>query len=139
MADTIDIVYQGSLRCLTTWGNGGITLITDVSLEHGGLGESFSPTDLVASALGTCLMGVLGVVGERNGLDLLGTRIRVTKEMRDKPRRIASLRATVTFPDGRVIPPEIREKFQRALDHCPVKQSLHPDVRVSVEMEYPEG
>jgi uncharacterized OsmC-like protein len=138
MAQTLDIVYQGSLRSLATWGDGTVTLIADAPLEHGGLGASFAPTDLVAVALGTCLMSILGAIAERSGLDLIGTTVRVVKEMAAKPlRRIGRLQVTITFPEGRDYPAEIREKFQRAMEHCPVRQSLHPDIQESVELVYP--
>ena len=140
MPHTTDIVYQGSLRCLTTTGDGTVTLITDVPAEHGGLGQSFSPLDLVGVALGTCITGVMAIVAERNGVDLMGTQVRVVREMADKPvRRIALLRVSITIPEGRDYTAEIREKLQRAIDHCPVKQSLHPDVQVVVEMTFPAG
>jgi putative redox protein len=134
MADSIDVVYQGSLRCLATRGDGTVTVISDASLALGGLGTSFSPTDLLAASLGTCVLTTLGIVAERAGADLIGTRLKIDYEMVDAPvRRIAWLQLAVTLPEGASYPPPLLEKFRRAVEFCPIKQSLHPDVRVSVE------
>src|SRR6185436_4689645 len=98
MAVEIDIVYQGQLRSVATHGPSRAKLTTDAPVDNHGKGESFSPTDLVATALGTCVMTVMGIVAERNQLDLAGTKVHVVKEMIQQPvRRIGALRVTVTF------------------------------------------
>ena len=139
MAVEMDIRYEGELRCAATHGPSRDTLTTDAPLDNGGKGAAFSPTDLVATALGTCMVTIMGLLAKRNGLDLDGTRVHVVKDMvSDRVRRIGTLAVTVTLPPGRTISAADREKLERAARTCPVRQSLHPDVNVRVEFVYPE-
>jgi len=135
MAVSIDIDYLGDLHCAATHGPSGSRLTTDAPTDNGGRGELFSPTDLVATALGTCLTTVMGLVARRTGLDLEGTRVHVEKHMTSEPvRRIGALVAVITFP--RDFSPADRVRLERAAQICPVRQSLHPDVRVELRFEY---
>lgn len=139
MSVTIDIEYEGELHCTARHRPSGQTFCTDAPTDNGGRGEAFSPTDLVATALGACLTTVMGLAARRTGLDLEGTRVSVVKEMAADPvRRIGALIATVTFPAGRQFGPDDRLRLERTAHTCPVKQSLHPDVRVEIRFEYPE-
>jgi len=91
MGVEVDVVYQGELRCKATHGPSQDQLTTDAPVDNHGKGESFSPTDLVATALGACSLTIMGIVAERHQIDLAGMKIEVTKEMsKDAPRRIAS-------------------------------------------------
>ena len=131
MAVEIDIVYEGGLRCTATHGPSGATLSTDAPVDNHGRGESFSPTDLVSTALGSCVMTIMGIVAERNQIDLTGIRIRVSKEMIQQPvRRIGRLPVTVTIPaeTAAKVTAADRSKLETAARHCPVHQSLHPDI-----------
>lgn len=131
MAVQIEVLYEGQLRCAATHGPSGATLTTDAPLDNHGKGESFSPTDLVATALGACVMTIMGIVAERNQIDLTGTRIRVEKEMIQQPiRRIGRLPVTVTIPADKAaaVSATDRTKLETAARHCPVHQSLHPDI-----------
>ncbi|HZV02747.1 MAG TPA: OsmC family protein, partial [Planctomycetota bacterium] len=97
-----------------------------------GKGESFSPTDLVATALGTCMVTIMGIYARRNGIDISGAKVQVVKDMVQEPiRRIGSLRVKID------VPKKVDERHRRALEqaakHCPVHQSLHPDVKIPVE------
>jgi putative redox protein len=139
MAVTIDIVYTGELHCRTTHGPSGRSFTTDAPTDNGGKGEDFSPTDLLATALGACLMTVMGIFARREGLDLEGTRVQVVKEMVSDPvRRIGALTATVRFPPGRQFSEHDRVCLERTAHTCPVRQSLHPDVKVAMTFEYPD-
>lgn len=139
MAVTIDIAYTGELRCRATHGPSGESFGTDAPTDNGGKGEAFSPTDLVATALGTCLVTVMGIFAKRSGLDLDGTRVQVVKEMVSDPvRRIGALRVRVTFPAGRRFSEHDRACLERTAHTCPVRQSLHPDVTVEMTFEYPD-
>lgn len=136
MAVEINVTYEGQLRCAATHGPSGATLATDAPVDNHGKGESFSPTDLVATALGTCVMTVMGIVAERNQIDLTGTRIHVTKEMVQQPiRRIGRLPVTVTIPADKAtkVSAADRTKLETAARHCPVHQSLHPDIDSPIE------
>ncbi len=139
MAVEINIVYEGQLHCAATHGPSGATLATDAPVDNHGRGESFSPTDLVATALGACVMTIMGIVAERHQIDLTGTRIRVSKEMIQQPvRRIGRLPVTVTIPADKAaqVAAADRTKIETAARHCPVHQSLHPDIDSPIEFEW---
>jgi putative redox protein len=131
----IQIVYQGKLRCSATHVDSGATLLTDAPKDNMGNGESFSPTDLVATALGTCMLTVMGIVAQRMEIDLSGTTVTVTKEMVLAPtRRIGRL--SVTFRVPLSLAPEQRQKLENAAMTCPVCKSLHPDVEIPVSFKW---
>jgi putative redox protein len=139
MAVEIDAVYEGQLHCRATHGPSSVELITDAPTDNGGRGASFSPTDLVATALGTCILTTMGIVAQRNGIDIDGTRVHVTKEMVSQPvRRIGALRVMVTFPADKSakMSAEDRKRVEAAGLHCPVHRSLHPDVQAPIEFRY---
>lgn len=132
----VDVVYRGGLRCEARHGPSGNTLLTDAPADNQGKGEAFSPTDLVATALGTCIATIMGIVAEREKIDLSGLKITVEKEMAaDPPRRIARLAARVVFP--RPLDETQRTKLERAAKGCPVHQTLHGKVEMPVEFVYP--
>jgi len=137
MAVEITIRYEGGLHCAATHGPSRQNLITDAPVDNGGKGEAFSPTDLVATALGTCMATVMGLVAERNHLDIKGLQIQVRKDMTADPvRRIGALTTRLVFPRGNSLSASDRAKLEAAAKACPVKQSLHPDVKVPVEFVY---
>src|SRR4029077_9228486 len=95
----IYILSQGGLRCTARHAPSGSTLQSDAPVDNHGKGESFSPTDLLATALGTCIMTIMGIIAERHKLDIAGSRVHVAKDMTQEPvRRIGELRVTVTVP-----------------------------------------
>jgi putative redox protein len=139
MAVEIDIVYEGQLRCRATHGPSKTQLTTDAPVDNHGKGESFSPTDLVATALGACMSTIMGIVAERNRLDITGTQVHVVKEMVQEPvRRIGTLRVTIRIPadKGVRLSAEDRKKIEAAALHCPVHKSLHPDIQTPIEFSY---
>jgi putative redox protein len=137
MSVEIKAVYCGKLRCDATHGPSGMTLHTDAPVDNGGNGESFSPTDLVATALGTCVMTIMGLMADRHDLKLDGLSVHVVKEMIATPvRRIGSLKTTVTIPPGVVDDPEMRTRIEAAARKCPVHQSLHPDIDAPINFRY---
>jgi putative redox protein len=139
MAVETEVVYTGNNHCDATHGPSQHTISTDLPVDNGGKGQAFSPTDLVAAALGTCILTIMGKVAERHGWDLAGTRIHVTKEMAAAPlRRIGALKTVITLPKGRTWSPDDRRRLENAADTCPVKKSLHADVQVPIEFVYPE-
>lgn len=134
MAVSIDIVYEGSLHCSCVHGPSSAAISTDAPVDNGGNGEAFSPTDLVATALGSCILTIMGLYASRTGLNLDGTKMTVVKEMAARPiRRIGALKITVAYPEGIYLSDQHREKLAAAVESCPVKQSLHPDIEVTVE------
>jgi putative redox protein len=123
--------YLGDLRVRATHGPSGTVLHTDAPVDNHGKGESFSPTDLTATSLATCVMTILGIQAKGLGLDFRGLRVDVEKHMTAQPpRRIAKLEATIRMPAG--IAEDLRERLIRAAHACPVKQSLHPDVEIAL-------
>ena len=119
--------YLGGLRCESTHGPSQNKLITDAPVDNHGKGESFSPTDLVATALGTCMATVMGIYAEAHEIDLKGMTITVHKEMTQVPvRRIARLTSEIVIPLPADHPR--REALERAALTCPVAQSVHPDI-----------
>jgi uncharacterized OsmC-like protein len=119
----IDIDYLGGLRCEATHGPSQNKLITDAPVDNHGQGESFSPTDLVATALGVCMATVMGIFAERHGIDLRGMKVIVRKEMTQVPvRRIARLMTEIAMPLPATHPQ--RAALERAALTCPVHQSL---------------
>jgi len=132
----IDIAYQGGLRCEAVHGPSGTKLVTDAPVDNQGKGESFSPTDLVATALGVCILTIMGIVAEREKIDLTGIRITVQKEMSaEAPRRIAKLSVRIVMPRGLTEPP--KTKLERAAHTCPVHQTLQGNVEMPIEFVYP--
>jgi putative redox protein len=138
MAVEINIIYEGGLQCIATHGPSRKTLTTDAPVDNGGKGSAFSPTDLVATALGTCMATIMGLVAQRNNLNLNGMQVQVTKDMvADPVRRIGSLKTRIVFPQCARLSATDRAKLEAAAKTCPVKQSLHPDVQVPIEFVYP--
>jgi putative redox protein len=132
---TIDILYAGGLRCEAAHGPSGQTLQTDAPVDNHGRGESFSPTDLVATALGGCMATIMGIVADRHGIDLRGMKIDVTKVMSaDTPRRIAKLVTNIRVP----LPPDHPQRvlLENAALTCPVHQSLHPAMEKPVDFQW---
>ncbi len=127
----IRIDYEGQLRCAATHGPSGDSLATDAPVDNNGLGEAFSPTDLVATALGACMATVMGIVARRKEIVLEGMKVRVCKHMsEDSPRRISKLGVEIDMPI-REDHPE-RELLQGAALGCPVHHSIHPDIEVAI-------
>jgi putative redox protein len=133
----IDTDYLGDLQCEATHTPSGVTLTTDAPEDNHGEGRSFSPTDLVATALGTCIATILGIQADKHDLDLDGIEISVEKEMASNPRRIDTLRTEVTMPVG--LNEEMRTRLERAARHCPVDESLHPDIDAPITFHWPEA
>ncbi|QTN33017.1 OsmC family protein [Akkermansiaceae bacterium] len=127
---TINLSYQGGLRCSATHAPSGNTIQTDAPLDNNGKGEAFSPTDLVATALGACMATVMGIVAERKGIPLDGMEIEVRKHMsEDAPRRIARLEVDILMPLPQTHPE--RKLLESAARGCPVHHSLHPDIEMA--------
>ena len=127
----IDSRYQGQLRCLAQHGPSGTELETDAPTDNQGKGERFSPTDLVATALSTCILTIMGIVAERHGWDLTGADAKVEKTMtREAPRRIALLAVWIQLPAH--LNDQQRAVLIRAGEQCPVKRSLEGAVAMEL-------
>ena len=129
--------YTGNLRTEATHTASGTAILTDAPLDNHGRGESFSPTDLVSAALGSCMMTIMGIVAERQGLPLTGTTYDVTKHMSpDAPRRIRQIDVRFQLPSS--LTQKDRTILENAARTCPVALSLHPEIVQDVVFEYGE-
>jgi putative redox protein len=127
MAVSISVDYEGGLRCRTTHGPSQSQFITDAPVDNHGKGESFSPTDLVATALATCMATVIGIKAQQKGYDLTGMKVSVEKHMSaDSPRRIVRLPITIEVPLSADHPD--RKLLEATALGCPVHHSVHPDI-----------
>jgi len=125
---TSKVVYEGSLRTRATHLYSGTEILTDAPLDNQGLAQSFSPTDLVATALGSCMMSIMGIKARDMKLDLKGTEIEITKVMASDPRRISEVHATLKFPPNNFTDKD-KAILENAAKTCPVAKSLHPDIK----------
>ncbi len=128
----IEIDYQGDLHCTSVHSPSKTELATDAPVDNQGRGESFSPTDLVATALGTCMLTTMGIVAKNLNVNIVGATATVDKEMTTTaPRKIDRLVSTVRMPH--TVDAEIQQRLENAANGCPVKRSLHPDVQAPIE------
>jgi putative redox protein len=128
---TITCQYDGGLRCGAVHGPSGSALNTDAPLDNQGKGECFSPTDLIATSLATCLLTIMGIVAERHGWPLEGAAARVEKTMSSEPpRRISRLEVWIELPAA--LDERQRQVLMRAADTCPVKVSLEGSVAMEL-------
>lgn len=124
------MTYQGGLHTLLQHGPSGATVATDAPVDNHGKGESFSPTDLMCSAMAACMATIMGIYADEKGLNLEGLTIEVSKVMSANPRRIARIETEITVP----LPADTPHK--QALEDCalgsPAMRSLHPDIEVPI-------
>jgi putative redox protein len=133
----IQIAYRGQLRCDAKHGPSGMPLTTDAPLDNKGKGEAFSPTDLVATALGTCMLTTMAIRTMDRGYPLDGSTIIVKKHMTQaSPRRIETIDVRVRVPRGVEIDAEGRELLAHAAHHCPVRLSIAEAIAVPVTIEW---
>jgi len=134
----IKVNYEGDLHCTNTHGPSGSSFGTDAPVDNNGRGETFSPTDLVASALGSCMATIMGIVAKRKNISLEGMMIKVGKQMSgDQPRRISKLEVTIEVP----LPADHPERkiLESAALSCPVHQSIHPEIEVPIDWRWQES
>jgi putative redox protein len=134
MAVEITGRYTGNLKMELSHGPSGATLKTAAPVDNKGDGSSFSPTDLVAAALGSCMVTTMAIVAERDGIPAEAFSFRVEKHMQSDPRRIAKLPVTLHMPAG--LTPDQRTKLERTALTCPVHRSLLPEIEAEVEFVY---
>lgn len=134
---TIHTVYQGELRTEATHLQSGTIINTDAPTDNNGRGEAFSPTDLVAGALGSCMMTIMGIRARREGVDLTGSEMDITKVMTTEgPRKIARIEINLTMLTTEELSAEQKAAFEHAAHTCPVALTLHPDVQQVLRFEW---
>jgi uncharacterized OsmC-like protein len=131
---TSTVVYEGDLRTTCTHLRSSNSFETDAPVDNNGKGERFSPTDLMATSLATCMITVMGIKARTMGLDLNGVKVEVEKIMKPTPRRVGGINLFFHFPDAIK---DLDEGPKKTLKHigisCPVQHSLHPDIEVNVD------
>jgi len=133
--ETAHTIYLGNLRTKSIHLQSETEIVTDAPTDNHGMGKAFSPTDLVATALGCCMMTIMGIAARTHGFNVDGTELRITKIMKSDPRRIGEVVIDFDFPHI-----EYTEKQKKILqvcaDTCPVALSLHPDVKQTVRLHF---
>lgn len=137
----IDVTYEGNMRCAAVHGPSKSTLSTDAPVDNHGRGESFSPTDLVATGLGTCMATVMGILARSKGWNIEGSRVHVEKEMsKTQPRKIARLPVRLEMgPETATLDGDARAALEHAANTCPVRLSVHEAIEVPVEFVWPSA
>ncbi len=128
-------IYLGDLRIEITHNKSGVTIITDAPPDNQGKGEAFSPTDLMATSLGTCMLTIMGIVARRNEIPIDGTKLKVSKVMGTDPRRVTEVHVVFDMPLGNYSDKE-KDLLRNAALTCPVAKSLHPDIIQGVTINY---
>lgn len=132
---TLTTVYQGSLRTENIHTRSGQIVITDAPVDNNGRGEAFSPTDLVCTALSTCMLTTMGILAEREGIDMRGMRAEVLKIMASSPRKIAEIQVTLSM-DNLVATDVQKQKLRNTALTCPVALSLDESVKQTVTFNF---
>ena len=135
MSHKIESSYLGELRVSSTHIASNIEIITDAPVDNNGKGESFSPTDLVATALGTCMITVMGIYAEKNGILMPNVYSRTNKVMSSSPRKISKLKIEIIF-EGNQLSEVEKQSLKNVALNCPVAKSLHPDLKQEIEFNF---
>ena len=131
----ISSTYENGLRCIAKHGPSGVEIVTDAPLDNHGRGLSFSPTDLLATSLGTCMMTTMAIVAERAGLDLTGSTLHIEKHMAALPvRKVARVVVVIHVPVA--IEETMRQRLIAAANACPVHHSVHPDLVIDLTIQW---
>lgn len=132
---TIHTEYTGELRTVATHLQSGKTIITDAPVDNQGKGEAFSPTDLLAASLGSCMITIMGIAAQTHGFNIDGTKAEITKIMASSPRRVGEIKIELYFPDIQYSAKE-KKLIEAAAFSCPVYLSLHPNLIKSINLHF---
>lgn len=132
---TSKIIYKGNLRTEAVHVRSGQTIITDAPIDNNGKGEAFSPTDLLATSLGNCMLTIMGIVAGRNNINIEGARVEITKVMAENPRRVAEIIVEFTMPPNNYSEKE-KQLLENAARTCPVAKSLSQELKQTVNFSY---
>lgn len=133
---TSSIVYKGELRTEAVHLHSQSVIETDAPLDNQGKAERFSPTDLVATALGSCMMTIMGIKARDMQLDLTGVKVDIQKHMQSDPRRIGGVDVSFHFPDHIQLDEKQKTILKNAALTCPVAKSIHPDIEQHVAFNW---
>jgi uncharacterized OsmC-like protein len=133
---TATVTYESNLRTTCLHLQSGSNLETDAPTDNKGKGERFSPTDLIATGLGACMITTMGIKAESMNIVLDGAKVEVTKVMVSDPRRIGKIITHLTIPSGLNLDEKTKEILERAAQHCPVVKTLHPEVELEISFNW---
>lgn len=133
---TIRNEYLGELRTRATHLKSGNSIITDAPVDNQGKGEAFSPSDLVATALGSCMLTLMGIAARTHGIEIEGTKLETTKVMGTDPRRIVRLDVSFAFPAGKTYSDKEKAILEKAAVTCPVYYSLDPAIEKDIQFNW---
>ena len=133
--NTFEIKYDGNLRTSAQHLDSGEVIYTDAPKDNHGLGESFSPTDLVCTSLASCMLTIMAIAVEKYGVNIKGTKAKVKKTMKSKPRMIAQIDIVLEFPQN--YERKIKTILERSALNCPVHKSLSNEVKKNLKFSYP--
>ena len=129
---TSEIIYKGSLRTEAKHLQSNTIIETDAPTDNEGKGERFSPTDLLATSLGSCMLTIMGIKARDMEVDLDGTQVSIKKIMKQEPRRVGGIEVDFDFPGTLQLDEKQRAILERAALTCPVAKSIHPDIELDV-------
>ena len=132
---TSKITYNGGLRTTSIHQRSGNEIITDAPVDNKGKGEAFSPTDLLATSLGNCMLTIVGIAANEHGFNIDGTTCDITKIMAENPRRVTEIVVDFQFPANNYSDKD-KKLIERSANTCPVMFSLHPDIKKTVSFNY---
>ncbi|WP_316842878.1 OsmC family protein [Pedobacter gandavensis] len=132
---TSKITYNGSLRTTSVHERSGNEIITDAPVDNQGKGEAFSPTDLLATSLGNCMLTIVGIASASHGFNIDGATCEITKIMAENPRRVSEIVVNFQFPANGYSDKD-KTIIERSAHTCPVAMSLHPDIKQTVSFNY---
>ncbi len=132
---TSKVIYQGNLRTEATHLKSGNTIITDAPTDNHGKGEAFSPTDLAATSLASCILTIMGITADKRGIDMSGASAEVTKVMASNPRRIQQIVINIYMPANNYSDSE-KKILEKAAHHCPVGLSLAEETEEVISINW---
>ena len=132
---TITTIYSGELRTRATHVKSGVEIITDAPTDNHGKGEAFSPTDLLAASLGSCMISFMGILANQLHINIDGAQLNITKVMAANPRRVSEVIVVVNMPHNNYSK-EHKALLEDAAINCAVAKSLHPDLIQKVKLNY---
>ncbi|MCB0805360.1 MAG: OsmC family protein [Bacteroidales bacterium] len=135
MSETSNIIYIGDLRTEATHTLSGNKIITDAPPDNKGKGAAFSPTDLLATSLGSCMTTIMGISAREHGFSIDGTTVKIHKIMASNPRRVGEIKVVLTFPKNNYSDKE-KKFIEKAAFTCPVYLSLHPDLKKTITFNF---
>lgn len=134
---TSEIIYKGTLRTEAKHLQSNTIIETDAPVDNQGKGERFSPTDLLATSLGSCMLTIMGIKARDMNIDLAGTTTGINKIMKAEPRRVGGIEVRFQFPASLQLNDKEKKILENAALTCPVAKSIHPDIEVQVQFGWP--